>query len=141
MRWRKSQADPVSPDLLRHHLSQSPSSSRALRMPDIPQTLNERKWLASVYIMCRALIAVTRSISKDGLPELVGHSLEELTFEQFKRNDPKLSIQSPNYRCIADLHAALLGHLAEIRYAGMCPRMWGSVLIFAIASKALQTAS
>ncbi|TFK86780.1 hypothetical protein K466DRAFT_663499 [Polyporus arcularius HHB13444] len=122
MRWRKSQADPVSPDLLRHHLSQSPSSSRALRMPDIPQTLNERKWLASVYIMCRALIAVTGSISKDGLPELVGHSLEELTFEQFKRNDAKLSIQSPNYRCIADLHAALLGHLAEIRFESVTDR-------------------
>lgn len=117
MRWRKSQGDPVGPDLLRHHLSHSPSSSRAARMPDVPQTLNERKWQASVYVMCRALIAVTRSISKDGLPEPVGHSLEELTFEQFKRHDLKLTMQSSNYRCIAESHAALLGQLAEIRYA------------------------
>ncbi|KAI0372230.1 hypothetical protein BV20DRAFT_964348 [Pilatotrama ljubarskyi] len=122
MRWRKSQNDPATQDLLRHHLSQSPSAPRALRMPDVPQALNERKWLASIYIMCRALIAVARSISKDGLPEAVGHSLEELTFEQFKRHDPKLTMQSANYRCIADLQAALLGHLAEIRFESVTDR-------------------
>ena len=115
MRWRKSQSEQVGPDLIRHHHSQSPSASRAIRMPDVSQTLNERKWLAAVYIMCRALIAVTRSISKDGLPEQVGHNLEELTFEQFKRYDMKLSMQSSNYRCIAELHAALLGQLSDIR--------------------------
>lgn len=115
MRWRKSQSDPAGQGLLRHHLSQSPSGSRALRMPDVAQALNERKWLASIYIMSRALIAVARSISKDGLPEAVGHSLEELTFEQFKRHDAKLTMQSANYRCNAELHAELLGHLAEIR--------------------------
>ncbi|KAI0667579.1 cell morphogenesis N-terminal-domain-containing protein [Trametes maxima] len=122
MRWRRSQNEPASQDLLRHHLSQSPSTSRALRMPDVPSALNERKWLASIYIMCRALIAVTKSISKDGLPEAVGHSLEELTFEQFKRHDPKLTMQSANYRCIADLHAALLGNLADIRFESVTDR-------------------
>ena len=84
-------------------------------MPDVSQTLNERKWLASVYIMCRALMAITSSISKDGLPEAVGRNLEELTFEQFKRYDLKLSMQSANYRCIAELHATLLGQLSDIR--------------------------
>ncbi|KAI0766408.1 cell morphogenesis N-terminal-domain-containing protein [Trametes elegans] len=122
MRWRKSQNEPASQDLLRHHLSQSPSGSRALRMPDVPSALNERKWLASVYILCRALIAVTRSISKDGLSEAVGHGLEELTFEQFKRQDPKHSMQSSNHRCIAELHAALLGHLADIRFESVTDR-------------------
>ncbi|EIW59193.1 uncharacterized protein TRAVEDRAFT_71351 [Trametes versicolor FP-101664 SS1] len=122
MRWRKSQSDPAGQDLLRHHLSQSPSGSRALRMPDVAQALNERKWLASIYIMSRALIAVARSISKDGLPEAVGHSLEELTFEQFKRHDAKLTMQSANYRCNAELHAELLGHLAEIRFESVTDR-------------------
>ncbi|KAL7279899.1 hypothetical protein ACG7TL_006308 [Trametes sanguinea] len=122
MRWRKSQSDPASQDLVQYHLSQSPSGTRALRMPDVPQALNERKSLASVYIMCRALIAVTRSISKDGLPDIVGHGLEELTFEPFKRHDPRLSMQSANYRAIGDLHAALLGHLADIRFESVTDR-------------------
>ena len=123
MRWRKSQSDPAAPDLLRHHHAQTPSVTRAVRMPDVNQTLNERKWLASVYIMCRALIAVTGSISKDGLPEAVGRNLEELTFEQFKRYDLKFSMQSANYRSIAELHAMLLGQLSDIRYE-CCPRVY-----------------
>ncbi|KAI8986099.1 cell morphogenesis N-terminal-domain-containing protein [Trametes punicea] len=122
MRWRKSQSDPASQDLVQHHFPQSPSAPRVLRIYDVSQTLNERKWLASVYIMCRALIAVTRSISKDSLPEAVGHTLEELTFEQFKRHDPKLTVHSANHRAIADLHAALLGHLAEIRFESVTDR-------------------
>ncbi|KAI0754921.1 cell morphogenesis N-terminal-domain-containing protein [Daedaleopsis nitida] len=122
MRWRKTQDEPVGSDILRQHLSQSPSSSRALRMPDVPLTLNERKRLASVYIMCRALVAVTRSISKDGLPEAVGHGLEQLTFEEFKRSDMKMTMQSPNHRSIAELHAALLGHLADIRFESVTDR-------------------
>ncbi|KAI0356441.1 hypothetical protein OH77DRAFT_1588913 [Trametes cingulata] len=122
MRWRKSQKDPVGQELLDHHFSQLPSAPRALRMPDASQVLNERKRLAAFYIMCRALIAVTRSISKDGLPDAVGHSLEELMFEQFKRHDPKLTMQSANYRCIADLHAVLLGHLADIRFESVTDR-------------------
>ena len=117
MRWRKSQNEPASQDVVHHHLSQSSSAPRVLRTPDVPQALNERKRLASAYIMCRALIAVSRSISKDGLPEAIGHNLEELIFEQFRRHDPKLTMHSANYRSIADLHAALLGHLAELRYA------------------------
>ncbi|KAH9933118.1 cell morphogenesis N-terminal-domain-containing protein [Epithele typhae] len=100
MRWRKSQNDPASSEL----------------------ALNERKWLASVYIMCRALIAVTRSVSKDGLPEAVGRNLEELTFEQFKRYDLKLSMQSANFRCIAEVHASLLGQLSDIRFETVSDR-------------------
>ncbi|KAH9891700.1 cell morphogenesis N-terminal-domain-containing protein [Cubamyces lactineus] len=122
MRWRKSQNEPASQDVVHHHLSQSPSAPRVLRIPDVPQALHERKRLASAYIMCRALIAVTRSISKDGLPEAIGHNLEELIFEQFKRHDPKLTMHSANYRSIADLHAALLGHLAEIRFESVTDR-------------------
>ncbi|KAH9854750.1 cell morphogenesis N-terminal-domain-containing protein [Lenzites betulinus] len=122
MRWRKSQSDPVSQDVLRHHLSQSPSAPRAVRMPDVSHALKERKLLASIYIMSRALIAVAKSISKDGLPETEGHSLEELTFDQFKRHDPKMTLQSANHRCIADLHAALLGHLADIRFESVTDR-------------------
>ncbi|EJF63380.1 hypothetical protein DICSQDRAFT_82970 [Dichomitus squalens LYAD-421 SS1] len=122
MRWRKSQNEPADPDLIRHHHSQSPSASRAIRMPDVTQMLNERKWLAAMYIMCRALIAVTRSIAKDSLPEQVGHNLEELTFDQFKRYGMKLSMQSSNHRCIAELHAALLGQLSDIRFESVTDR-------------------
>ncbi|GBE87331.1 hypothetical protein SCP_1100060 [Sparassis crispa] len=122
MRWRKTQNDSVSTDLVRHHLSQPSSNARGLRSQDVSFILNERRSLASIYIMCRALIAATQSISKDGLGEAMGHSLEELTFEQFRRPDVKMLTQSVNHRSNADLYAALLGNLATVRFESVTDR-------------------
>jgi hypothetical protein len=77
--------------------------------------LNERKSLASIYITCRALIAVLQSISKDALGEAMGYSLEETTFEQFRKPDLKLLAQSANHRTNAELYATMLGLLANVR--------------------------
>jgi hypothetical protein len=41
--------------------------------------------------------------------------LEETTFEQFKKPDLKLLAQSANHRLNAELHATMLGHLANVR--------------------------
>jgi len=71
--------------------------------------------MASIYIMCRALIYVLSSISKDALGEMLGYNLEETTFEQFRRPDMRLLIQSVNHRTNAELYATLLGHIANIR--------------------------
>ena len=117
MRWRKSQNDSVSSEVARLHMLQSPVSNRGgvNRAPDASLILNERKSLASIYIMCRALISVLQSIGKDALGEAMGYSLEETTFEQFRKPDLKLLMQSANHRINAELYATLLGHIANIR--------------------------
>lgn len=115
MRWRRTQNENVGSDIIRLHMSQSPGPSRAIRSHDVPALLNERKSLASIYIMCRALIAVLQSISKDALGEILGCMLEETTFEQFRRPDLKLLLQSANHRTNAELYATLLGHIANVR--------------------------
>ena len=116
LRWRRIQHDQVSPDIMRLHGSQSPISMRGgVRSQDTVATLNERKSMAAIYIMCRALIVVMQSLSKDVLGEAMGYSLEETTFEQFKRPDLKLLTQSANQRANAELYATLLGHLANTR--------------------------
>ncbi|KAJ7219440.1 cell morphogenesis N-terminal-domain-containing protein [Mycena pura] len=121
MRWRRSQTENVGSDVIRTHMAQSPSQAR-VRMHDVPGLLNERKSLASIYVMCRALIAVLQSISKDALGETMGYSLEETTFEQFRRPDLKLLSQSANHRTNAELYATLLGHIANVRFVSVTDR-------------------
>ena len=116
MRWRRTQNDNVGLDIVRLHTKKSPTTTRNGRSYDAPALLNERKSLASIYIMCRALIVVLQSISKDALEESTGFTLEETTFEQFKKPDLKLLTQSANHRTNADLYATLLGHISNIRW-------------------------
>ncbi|TFK49459.1 hypothetical protein OE88DRAFT_1737075 [Heliocybe sulcata] len=117
MRWRRSQnAGEVSSDVMRSHLSQSPSAGRGVKPQDSRYIIAERKSLASVYIMCRALIAVMQSVSKDALGDAIGYELEDVTFEQFKTPYLKLLSQSGNHRTNAELYATLLGLIANVRF-------------------------
>ncbi|PBK70905.1 hypothetical protein ARMSODRAFT_1033874 [Armillaria solidipes] len=123
MRWRKSQVENVGSDIIRFHMAQSPPGAvRTVRTTDVPNLLNERKSLAAIYIMCRALIAVLQSLPKDGLGEALGYSLEKTTFEQFKKPDLKLLLQSANHRTNAELYATMLGHLANVRFVSITDR-------------------
>lgn len=106
MRWRKSQVDGNADHPLR-------SQTKAARMND--PFVTDRRSSASVYIMCRALIASTQNLSKDALPEAVGNRLEELAFNQFRQPDVKGLTQSANHRANAELFATLLGNLANVR--------------------------
>lgn len=117
MRWRRSQYDNVGSEIIRLHTTKSPSANRnvQIRSHDVPALLNERKSLASIYIMCRGLIAALHSVSRDILGEALGCHLEETTFEQFRRPDLKLLTQSANHRINADLYASLLGQLSNVR--------------------------
>lgn len=116
MRWRRSQNEAVSSEVVtQQHLAQSPVLNRGVRFQDAPLILNERRSLAAIYIMCRALIAVVQSLPKDALGETTGYSLEETMFDQFKKPDLKLLAQSANHRCNAELYAKLLGLLANVR--------------------------
>jgi hypothetical protein len=128
MRWRKSQSEGVSAEVLRLHNARTHAPSRSIghhpagmRLHADPSSLiTHRKIVASIYIMCRALITVVQAISsgggKDGLSEATGYLLEETTFDQFKRPDLKLLSQSINHRTNAELYAKLLGDLADLRY-------------------------
>lgn len=115
MRWRRSQYEPVTHDIVDSHASQSPLTTRSTRLQDIAGILAERKSLVAIYIMCRALIAVMQSTTKDALGEDLGHMLEEKTFDQFRKPDVRLLSNSLNHRATADLYATLLGHIANIR--------------------------
>jgi hypothetical protein len=107
LRWRRSQNESVSHDFVRLHHPQSSHEAAPI--------LTERKSLASVYVTCRVLIAVLQSISKDALGEALGYTLEETTFEQFRKPHLKLLAHSVNHRSNAELVASLLGHIANIR--------------------------
>ena len=127
MRWRRSQIENVGSDVIRVHLSR-PVPNQMFRPQDVPGLLNERKSLVSIYIMCRALIAVLQSISKDALGDALGYNLEETTFEQFRNPDRKLLAQSANHRINSELYATLLGHLTNVRLVQECssftPTYW-----------------
>ncbi|KAG6334469.1 hypothetical protein ID866_4617 [Astraeus odoratus] len=79
----------------------------------------ERKSLAAVYIMCRALVSVLSSVPAQALSDSFGHSLEETIFEQFKS---PTTATNANYRLCADLYAAVLGCLARIRFVSVTDR-------------------
>ncbi|KZT70488.1 hypothetical protein DAEQUDRAFT_764653 [Daedalea quercina L-15889] len=122
MRWRRSQNDGVDERLVHYHLSLPSGSARGTRVQDVSSMLMERKSLASIYVMCRALLAATQSIAKDALGEAVGQSLEELTFDQFRRPDVKMLTQSANHRVNAELYARLLGQIANVRFESVTDR-------------------
>lgn len=69
MSWRRSHNENVSADIPKHNASQSPLWMRGARVQEPSTLLNERKSLASIYIMRRALIAV---LSKDALGDTMG---------------------------------------------------------------------
>lgn len=122
LRWRRSQNENVAPHIISIHIgSATQRGASSGHLPsEVPLLLNERKSLASIYIMCRALNAVLQTLSKDALSEAMGHSLEETTFEQFRKPDFKSLVVSPNHRANAELFATLLGHLSNIRFVHRC---------------------
>jgi hypothetical protein len=141
MRWRGTQHDNVGSDIIRLHTMKSPTATRTVRSHDLPALLNERKSLASIYIMCRALIVVLQSTSKDALGESTGFTLEETTFEQFKKPDLKLLAQSVNHRTNADLYATLLGHISNVRWVRLrCARRYANLTLLSV-SQALRIGS
>ena len=91
MRWRRTQND-----------------------SDNSGVVGERKAMASIYIMCRALVCVLQSMAKDALGDAFGYTIEESFFEQFRRPDSR-HLSSLNHRSNTELYASLLGQLARVR--------------------------
>ncbi|TFK22376.1 hypothetical protein FA15DRAFT_622584 [Coprinopsis marcescibilis] len=109
MRWRRTQNENITSDILDIH-----GHSRG-------HILSEKKSMASIYIMCRALVVVLQNISKDSLGDAFGYTIEETFFEQFRRPDSKHN-HSLNHRSNTELYAALLGHLAKVRFVPVTDR-------------------
>ncbi|KAH7882439.1 cell morphogenesis N-terminal-domain-containing protein [Phlebopus sp. FC_14] len=108
MRWRRGINDgPVS----------SITTARSRSSPH-SRTV-ERRSLASIYIMCRALIAILSTLPPHALSDTLGYSLEETTFEQFRR---PLASTNANYRLCAELYAGVLGCLAGVRFVSVTDR-------------------
>jgi hypothetical protein len=115
-RWRRTQSEMSDAELSASRMQHTRGQSRK----DIPGIVNERKSLAAIYIMCRALVAILQFLSKDALGDTLGYTLEETTFEQFRRPDLKSLSFSPNRRINSELYATLLGHLANVRFVVLC---------------------
>jgi len=116
MRWRRTQPENISPDIIDTHMTRSTAPNRIPRQQDILGLVIERKELAAIYIMCRALIAVLQLLSRDALGDALGYTLEETTFKQFKKPDRKSLTLSVNHQINSELYATLLGHLANVRF-------------------------
>ncbi|KIK28230.1 hypothetical protein PISMIDRAFT_673910 [Pisolithus microcarpus 441] len=79
----------------------------------------EHRSLASIYIMCRALISVLSSLPPQALGDALGYSLEETIFEQFKS---PAATTNTNHRSCTELYAVVLGCLARIRFVSVTDR-------------------
>ncbi|KAJ2431744.1 Cell morphogenesis protein PAG1, partial [Coemansia sp. RSA 2531] len=84
--------------------------------------VKERKSLASVYILCRALSAVVEQLEASHLEGDLGDRLEELVFGQVKQVNPANLRRSQNRRQIQELYARLIGQISDIRFASMSDR-------------------
>ncbi|KZT36733.1 hypothetical protein SISSUDRAFT_926525 [Sistotremastrum suecicum HHB10207 ss-3] len=92
------------------------------RSQDTGTVLSERKSLAAIYIMCRALIVVLRSMPKDALGGMIGNHLEETIFEKFRKPNLKLLQISANHRANAELFGTLLGYTSNLRFDSVTDR-------------------
>ncbi|KIJ14496.1 hypothetical protein PAXINDRAFT_176694 [Paxillus involutus ATCC 200175] len=105
MRWRREVDD-------------FPSTSTPSRSAFHSRT-TERRSLAAIYIMCRALVAALSALPANALSDTLGYSLEETIFEQFRK--PLMSTNA-NYRSCAELYAGVLGCLAGVRFVSVTDR-------------------
>ncbi|KAI6165896.1 cell morphogenesis C-terminal-domain-containing protein [Pisolithus thermaeus] len=103
MRWRRGIGGLSSAD--------GPSSAQSRTA--------EHRSLASIYIMCRALISVLSSLPPQALGDALGYSLEETIFEQFNNPAPTTNT---NHRSCTELYAVVLGCLARIRFVSVTDR-------------------
>ncbi|RXW17641.1 hypothetical protein EST38_g8213 [Candolleomyces aberdarensis] len=108
----QKKAKPVIDSVMRWRRTQNDSDN---------SVAGERKAMASIYIMCRALVCVLQHMSKDALGDAFGYTIEESFFEQFRRPDSRHQ-SSLNHRSNTELYASLLGQLARVRFVTVTDR-------------------
>ncbi|KAJ2086514.1 Cell morphogenesis protein PAG1 [Coemansia sp. RSA 986] len=123
--WRKTTIDAADdwpldgPSVLESGSKHSQNQSTLSRSHYV---VKERRSLASVYILCRALSAVVSQLDASHLEGDLGDRLEELVFSQVKQVNSANLRRSQNRRDIQDLYARLIGRISEIRFASMSDR-------------------
>ncbi|KAJ2007812.1 Cell morphogenesis protein PAG1, partial [Coemansia thaxteri] len=128
--WRKTTIDATDEYPLEgaDSISQADGARQQLSLPSAPALsrahyiVKERRSLASVYILCRALSAVVEQLEASHLEGDLGDRLEELVFGQVKQVNPANLRRSQNRRQIQDLYARLIGRISDIRFASMSDR-------------------
>lgn len=118
MRWRKVKVEPLDPSIIKRVSDSAPLS----RTREIQSVLKERQSLASVFILCRALIEIIKRLTPGSLPDDLGENLEEIVFNQLKKADPDAIKRSKNRTASMDLFAELIGELSNIRFASVSDR-------------------
>ncbi|ORX65825.1 hypothetical protein DL89DRAFT_92641 [Linderina pennispora] len=125
--WRKATIDSTDEFPLDGSLASAYSAGKqAMSMPSLTSRAHsiarDRRSLASVYILCRALVAVVGQLESTHLEGDLGDRLEELVFRQVREVNPANLRRSQNRRDIQDLYVELIGKISEVRFASMSDR-------------------
>ncbi|KAG9015079.1 Cell morphogenesis protein PAG1 [Tulasnella sp. 427] len=122
LRWRNAHRDQSIEQTLVEK-QKFRSQEKYTRSADVVRELVRRKDLATVYVMCRALVVIMRSVGKDGLDMRFGDQTEQVFFEEFV-SDPNMQLlsHSPNNRANAELFAKILGEMATTRFVSVTDR-------------------
>ncbi|PLW54499.1 hypothetical protein PCANC_05604 [Puccinia coronata f. sp. avenae] len=119
MRWKSRQGETNDDYAIQRALVTSGNSLNARRVAAV---LSERKSLALVYILCRALISVVQVVTREALGEELGARLEEIIFNSIKNADPHVTSRTPNKQANMNMFAYLLGVLSNIRFTSVSDR-------------------
>ncbi|KAG0141238.1 hypothetical protein CROQUDRAFT_99015 [Cronartium quercuum f. sp. fusiforme G11] len=119
MRWKSRQGEGIDEHSVQRALLSSGNNASARRVATV---LVERKSLALVYLLCRALVAIVQGITRDNLGEELGCRLEEIVFNSIKNADPSSTARTPNKQANMNMFAQLLGVLSNIRFASVSDR-------------------
>ncbi|KAI9203242.1 cell morphogenesis N-terminal-domain-containing protein, partial [Polychytrium aggregatum] len=114
MSWRNYKND--TPFQITSNLSVSYSH---IKQRDLEILLAERKTLILNFIICRVLITIMGSLTKELLPESLGEKLEAMVFEQIKIADPEIISRNPNRQSNIDFFAELLGSISNLRFGSV----------------------
>ncbi|CAG8582462.1 4463_t:CDS:10, partial [Ambispora leptoticha] len=125
MMWRKEKTEKSSdaPDAPTHKRTSSNDGALVERVKDTQGILTERKAQVTMYILCRALLEITKQLQPDALGEDHGAELEKLIFDQLiKGSDPELIQRYRNREASFNLYAELIGSLSNIRFPTVSDR-------------------
>lgn len=85
MRWRKDQSQAIDTS---RSLGSNTSEMSGYR--HTAEILTERKYLSSIYVLCRVLTAVVESATRETLGDDVGSTLEDIIYNSLKNADPSV---------------------------------------------------
>ncbi|KAJ1919586.1 Cell morphogenesis protein PAG1 [Tieghemiomyces parasiticus] len=89
----------------------------------VPESREERKELAYVYLLCQALITIFERIQAEDLSNDLGTKMEALAFVQLKSPDVADTLaRCRNRQIIADMYMRLIGAISGVRFATMSDR-------------------